>query len=90
MFINISCSLFSVIINFCTAAPATIKIHFLKLAMACFSLANGPSSASPKSGTLINSFCTSMAGPIKSNLPFMARFKTMSTVKSLLISLVPS
>ena len=40
--------------------------------------------------SVINSFETAIAGPIKSNFPFIARLRTISTVNSRLISFVPS
>ena len=61
-----------------------------KLATSFFSLVNGASSSAPKSGMLINSFCTAIAGPIKSNRPCIALFNVISNVSNRLISLVPS
>ena len=90
IFIKISCSVLKLIINFCTAAPAVIKIAFFNCFTIFNSAAKRPSSSAPKSGMLTNSLLTAVAGPIRSSLPFMARFSIISTVSKRLISFVPS
>ncbi|MNY28660.1 hypothetical protein D3C86_1626480 [compost metagenome] len=91
MFMIISCSSESFIINFCTAAPAIINAAFFRFPITFFSAANNVSSSLElKSGIDKISLPTAAAGPMRLSWPFMARFSSISTTSKRLISLVPS